>query len=62
MHMMFTEEEKEWIDMRTFGWPIKNGCPKEIRESIERKKRKIDSQKVSRPEDNEWRNIVMTKR
>lgn len=62
MHMMFTEEEKEWIDMRTFGWPIKKGCPKEIRESIERKKRKIDSQKVSRSEDNEWRNIVMTKR
>lgn len=41
MHMIFTEEEKEWINMRTFGWTLKQGCPEQIRKQIERKKKII---------------------
>lgn len=45
MHVLFTENEKAWIMLRTFGWPIKTGCPDEIRQSIQRKKRILESQK-----------------
>lgn len=44
MHIVFTEEEKEWIDMKKFGCPIIDGCPENIRKSIEEKKEKIDNQ------------------
>ena len=45
MHMLFTDEEREWMDTKKFGMPIKKGCPDKIRKSIEKKKRIIDSQK-----------------
>lgn len=45
MHIIFSEEEKKWIDTRTFGFPIKEGCPAKIRESINKKKAALDSQK-----------------
>lgn len=45
MHILFSEEEKKWIDTRTFGFPIKEGCPAKIRESINKKKAALDSQK-----------------
>lgn len=37
MHLIFTEEEREWIDMKPFDWKIKDGCPKELKKQIERK-------------------------
>lgn len=44
MHMIFTEEEKKWIDKNKFGWPIIEGCPERIRDNIEQKKKKIEFQ------------------
>ena len=44
MHMIFTEKEKEWIDTRKFGWPIKTGCPADIKKEIEKKKKILDEQ------------------
>ena len=44
MHMIFTEEELEWINTREFGWPIKDRCPENIRAIIETKKKAIDNQ------------------
>lgn len=41
MTVIFTEEEKEWIDMKPFNWTIKKGCPENIRESIENKLKKL---------------------
>lgn len=46
MHMLFTNEELKWIDTKTFGWPIKRSCPKDIRENIEKKIKIISSQKA----------------
>lgn len=40
MIIIFTEDEREWMDTKTIGWPIKDGCPSDIRESIEKKKQK----------------------
>lgn len=45
MHMYFTDEELEWIDTSKFGFPIIDGCPEEIRDSIEKKKEQLNSQK-----------------
>lgn len=44
MHMIFTKEELVWIESDKFGWPIKRGCPQEIRKSITAKKEKLDKQ------------------
>ncbi len=40
MIMIYTEEELEWIDTKTMGWPIKENCPSDIKKSIERKMEK----------------------
>lgn len=48
MHMMFSEEELYWVNTQVFGWPIKNGCPRKIKQSIERKKKMIDNQEVTK--------------
>lgn len=45
MHMIFTEQEKEWINISKWGWTLKKGCPENIKKSIERKKKIINSQK-----------------
>lgn len=37
MHIIFTEEEKEWIDKVPFNWTIKNGCPNKIKNNLEKK-------------------------
>ena len=37
MHLVFTKEEKKWIDMELFNWTIKKGCPKDIKKEIEKK-------------------------
>jgi len=44
MHMIFTEEEKEWINLNKFGWSTKPKCPKNIKDSINKKKKIINSQ------------------
>ena len=33
----FTEEELEWIVREPLNWHIKDGCPEDIRETLERK-------------------------
>ena len=43
---MFTDEERKWIKIDSFGFPIKEGCPDRTRESIEMKKKLINEQKV----------------
>ena len=37
MHIMFTEEENEWIDKKLFNWTVKAGCPADIRKNLEKK-------------------------
>ncbi len=37
MHIIFTEEEKEWIEKEPFNWHIKDGCPKEIMVQLQKK-------------------------
>ena len=44
MTILYTDEEKRWIDMNKWGWPIKDGCPDNIKKEIERKKRLLDKQ------------------
>lgn len=44
MHILFTDTEKKWIDTKKFGWPILEGCPKDIEEAINKKKQIIDNQ------------------
>lgn len=41
MILRFTEEEMEWIIKEPFNWHIKDGCPNEIAESLERKLRNL---------------------
>lgn len=48
MHILFSEKELEWIEKRKYGWPIKRGCPSEIRKSIEKKKKTLDGQMKER--------------
>ena len=45
MHIFFSDDEKTWMDMNVFGCPIKKGCPKELKESIEKKKKQLGLQK-----------------
>lgn len=44
MHMIFSDEEKRWMDMNVFGCPIKENCPDQIMKSIKKKKDIIDKQ------------------
>lgn len=44
MHIIFTEQELNWIDTKKWGWQIKKDCPPDIRRGIEKKKIKLDSQ------------------
>lgn len=43
MHMIFTETELKWINMKAFGWKIKDNCPLEIRISIENKLKDVNN-------------------
>ena len=52
MHLLFTDEERMWIDAKVFGWRIKEGCPEKIRKSIEEKKKKSDNQRVIKAAQN----------
>lgn len=36
-HVLFTEEEMEWLDKKKFNWTIKKGCPKKIEHSLKKK-------------------------
>lgn len=44
MHIMFSDAERNWMDMKKFGCPIKAGCPADIRRSIEKKKKLLKKQ------------------
>ena len=37
MHVIFTEDELEWIDKKIFNWTVKKGCPSSIKKSLEKK-------------------------
>lgn len=37
MTIIFSEEEKEWINKTPFHWTIKKGCPENIRETLKKK-------------------------
>lgn len=37
MHLIFTEEEKEWINKQLFNWTVKKGCPDNIKKTLEKK-------------------------
>ena len=37
MHLIFTEEEKEWIVMKPLNWTVKEGCPEEIKKELDKK-------------------------
>ena len=45
MHLIFTDEEKEWIDKKPFNWTIKKECPKEIKEGLEKKLKLLSNNK-----------------
>lgn len=44
MHIFFTDEERKWIKIDTFGYPIKDNCPEKIKRSIKNKKRALNGQ------------------
>lgn len=46
MQINFTENEKKNIDMTPFNWKPKDGCPKSIKNSIERKLKLIKSSEI----------------
>lgn len=38
MHIIFTDEEKEWLDTsKPFAWKIKDQCPRRIKEVLLKK-------------------------
>ena len=37
MHLLFTEEEREFIEMKPFDWRVKKNCPDAIRVELEKK-------------------------
>lgn len=37
MTIIFTEEEKKWIDEKPFNWKLKKGCPSKLKKKIEKK-------------------------
>lgn len=37
MTIVFTEEEKKWIDKKPFNWKIKSKCPLKLRKEIKKK-------------------------
>ena len=37
MTIIFSEQEKQWIDKKTFNWTVKEGCPEPIRMILEEK-------------------------
>ena len=44
MHLLLSAEERNWCKTNTMGWPIKDGCPDKIKESIEKKKNILKDQ------------------
>lgn len=37
MTVLFTDEEYEWIDKKEGKWTVKDGCPKKLRNKIQKK-------------------------
>ena len=45
MHIVFSEEEKRWIDKNLFNWTAKEGCPEDVRKSLEHKLKLLNKKK-----------------
>lgn len=46
MHIIFTDEEMEWLDTsKTFMWKIKDRCPRRIKESLVEKMELLNKNK-----------------
>jgi len=46
--LLMSEKEKEmfdkWVDKEKYGWPIKEGCPDDIRKKIEEINKRFDEE------------------
>ena len=47
MHIIFTDEEMEWLDTsKTFAWKIKDKCPQRIKEDLSKKLELLNKSKA----------------
>lgn len=46
MHIMLSDNEKQWVNMKKFGWKIKEGCPEKTKQAILRKIEIIKNQQI----------------
>ena len=46
MQIVFTEEERKWIEIKPFSWNVKKSCPKTIEKTIREKMKTIKTKKV----------------
>lgn len=44
MTIIFTDDEIEWVVKEPFNWHIKNGCPSNLKKSIERKLKRLSNE------------------
>lgn len=44
MTIIFTEQELEWIEKEPLNWHPKDGCPKNIKDSLEKKIKLLNSE------------------
>ena len=49
MHMVFTDEERNWLYTNRFGLPLKPNAPPRVKESIERKKKTVNAPNLYDP-------------
>ena len=46
MHIIFTDEEMEWLDKsKPFAWTIKDQCPQRIKEVLSKKQELLNKKK-----------------
>lgn len=46
MHIIFTDEEMEWLDTsQTFAWKIKDECPQRIESVLNKKLQLLNQQR-----------------
>lgn len=43
MIVIFTDEEKKWIEKEPLNWHIKQGCPEQIKKELQRKLKLVTS-------------------
>jgi hypothetical protein len=44
MTIFFTEEENKWINKDAFNWTIKEGCPDNVRKTLQLKLEKLKNE------------------